>query len=317
MKTPDLSAAVAFFRENDRFSILTHRRPDGDTIGSAAALCRALRAMGKSADVLENEEFTEKYRPYLEGLTAEAPCEGAALVAVDVAAADMLAYNQTIYAERVDFLIDHHGRSTRYAARNLIRPEAAACGEILLNLIGALGVSLTPQIAQAIYLAVSTDTGCFRYSNTTADTLRAALLCKEAGADTFSVNKAMFLTRSLSRLRLEAHLTETLEFFAGGTVALCSLEPQLCEKLGITPDDLDDISGFPREIAGVELGILIREGKGEGKISLRSSARYNAAALCAKLGGGGHVAAAGASVPGSISEAREAILRVLREEGIV
>lgn len=312
----DLSQIAALLRENDRFAILTHRRPDGDTIGSAAALCRVLRALGKRADVLENSEFTEKYRPWLRGLTAETPCEGAFLIAVDVAAAGMLGYNLTRYAESVDLLIDHHGRNRGYAHVNYVEPQTAACGEILLRLTRELGVTLTREIAEAVYLAVSTDTGCFRYSNTTGDTLRAALACKEAGADTFSINKVMFMTRSLARLRLEAHLTETLEFYAGGAVALCAIDPETRDRLGITPDDVDDLSGFAREIAGVEIGIMLRQGQGEGKISVRTSDAYNAAEICALLGGGGHAAAAGASVPGGIAEAHEAILRALRDYGV-
>lgn len=316
MKTIDLSRAAALLQSADCCAILTHRRPDGDTIGSAAALCRALRALGKQADVLENAEFTEKYRPYLDGFTATKPRPGALMVAVDTAAADMLAYNLFDYADRVDLLIDHHGRGVGYAAENLVCPEAAACGEIVLRLIDALGAPMDEKIAEAIYLAVSTDTGCFRYSNTSAETLRTALRCKEAGADCFAINKAMFMTRSRSRLRLEAHLTETMEFYAGGTIALCAIDADTRQALGITPDDIDDISGFAREVAGVELGIMLREGNGEGKISVRCSARYNAAELCARLGGGGHAAAAGASVDGGVAEAREAILRVLRESGV-
>ena len=211
MKQLTVSEAAAFLLARDRFVILTHRRPDGDTIGCAAALCGGLRALGKQAAILENPQFTPKFRPYLEGLTCPAVQDGDCIVAVDIATECIFAYNATELPSRVELVIDHHGRNSAYAANGLVEPQTAACGEIVLRVLQAMGVPLTKRIAEALYVAISTDTGCFRYSNTTAETLRAAAVCKDAGADTFAINRVMFLTRRLARLKLDAYLTQTTE----------------------------------------------------------------------------------------------------------
>ena len=181
-----------------------------------------------------------------------------------------------------------------------------------------LGVTLTEKLANALYLAISTDTGCFKYSNTTAHTHEAAAKLIHAGADTYPINKAFFDTKSFARLRLEAELTHSIELYAGGLVGLCTMPKSLLQELSISEDDVDSISGFARSIEGVEIGIMIREVEdGGGKISLRTSENYNASDLCRALGGGGHAAAAGATVPGGIAGARHAILSLLSQRGII
>lgn len=309
--------AADFLRTADNFLILTHRRPDGDTIGCAAALCGGLRAMGKRAFVLENPQFTPKFRPFLDGLTTGTPDENAILVAVDIAARSLFPLGYEDYADRTALALDHHGRNDLYAEQSYVDPSAAACGEIILELLHKLEVTPNQRIAEALYCAISTDTGCFRYSNTTAATLRAAACCKDCGADTFAINQAMFLTKRLARLKLEAYLTESTEFYAGGLVAISLLPSQTRAALGITEDDIDDISGFGREIAGVGIGVMIRDEQGEGKLSVRTSPEYDASAICAALGGGGHRAAAGATVPGGIAAAKAAVLRVLTDMGVL
>ena len=146
----------------------------------------------------------------------------------------------------------------------------------------------------------------------------AAAKLIHAGADTYPINKAFFDTKSFARLRLEAELTHSIELYAGGLVGLCTMPKSLLQELGISEDDVDSISGFARSIEGVEIGIMIREVEdGGGKISLRTSENYNASELCKALGGGGHAAAAGATVPGGIAGARHAILSVLAQRGII
>lgn len=301
---------------NDNYIMLTHRRPDGDTIGSAAALCGGLRAIGKRAAVLENPQFTEKYRPFLEGLTTESAPENAIFVSVDVASAGIVSFSGENYVNRVSYVIDHHGMNRDFGEQGYVDSSAAACGEIILELLHAMKAPIDKKIAEALYCAISTDTGCFRYSNVTARTLRAAAQCKDCGADTFAINQVMFMTKRLARLKLDAYLTQNTEFFADGLVAVSAIPPKLKEELGITEDDIDDISAFGREIAGVEIAVMLRQVKEGGKISVRTSPNYDAAMLCAVLGGGGHKAAAGATVAGGIEQARVAILRAIEESGV-
>ncbi len=316
MKELTLNEIASYLKEHDNYIILTHRRPDGDTVGCAAALCGGLRESGKKAWILENSQFTPKFRPYLDGLTAEKPTENAIFIAVDVAAEGMLSYDALDYVNQIDLRIDHHGRNLTFGAQGYVDPEAAACGEIVLDLLKCMQVQVDRRIAEALYVAISTDTGCFRYSNVTADTLRAAAYCKDCGADTFAINQVMFMTKRLARLKLDAYLAETTQFYAEGAVAVSLLPNEIRSNLGITEDDIDDISGFAREIEGVQIAAMIRQEGECAKLSVRTSPSYDASAICARLGGGGHKAAAGASVEGTLQQAKEAVLSAIAEIGV-
>ena len=195
--------------------------------------------------------------------------------------------------------------------------DRAACGEIVYALLLELGAPVSKETAEALYVAISTDTGCFKYSNVTGNTLRVAAELIDLGADVAPINKIFFDTKTFARLKLEARLTAGMELYAGGMVGLCTLPQRWIDELSISEDDIDSISGFARSIEGVEIGIMIREVEGGmGKLSLRTSPRYDACALCQQLGGGGHAAAAGASVAGGIEGAKKAILDVLTQSGI-
>ena len=182
---------AAFLREHDNYCILTHRRPDGDTIGSSAALCLGLRAMGKTAWLLRNPQFTPRFAAVLEGLVCEDVPDEATIVSVDVAAPDLLPIGREGLAAQMQLVIDHHARSSVSAAHRLVEAERAACGEIIIGLLELLGVSLDARMAESIYIAISTDTGCFQYSNTTADTLRIAAACRR-GRGHVSNQQAVF-----------------------------------------------------------------------------------------------------------------------------
>ena len=306
----------AFLRGHDNFVILTHRRPDGDTIGSAAALCRGLRQLGKTAFVLTNEQFTPRFGPFLDGLTCDALPAGATVISADIASEGLLPFDAVRLQLMPVCAVDHHG-SNSLACPKLVEADKAACGEIVYAVLTELGVTVTKQIAECLYTAISTDTGCFKFSNTTANTHRTAAALIAAGADVYPINKLFFDTKSFARLRLEAKLTDTMEFYADGAVGVCTMPKSLLAAFTVTEDDLDSISGFARSIEGVRIGIMIREVEdGLGKISLRTEAPYDASAICQRLGGGGHAAAAGASVPGGIEGAKAAILQALRDSGV-
>jgi phosphoesterase RecJ-like protein len=317
MKALTLNETAAYLQNRDHFVILTHRRPDGDTVGCAAALCRGLRTLGKDAYLFPNPQFTPKLRPYVDHLTAETLPQNPTIVTVDIAAKGLLPFGAEELTDLVDVVIDHHGSPKDFGKVGFVEPQRAACGEIILDLLLAMGVTPTKEIAEALYVAISTDTGCFRYSNTTANTLRAGAACKEWGADTFAINHVFFMTKRPARLKLEAHLVNTTEFYHQGQVAISTIPPTLIQDLGLTQDDIDDISGFGRKIEGVEISVMIRQEPDGGKLSVRTSPNYDAAAICTPLGGGGHRAAAGATIPGGIEEAKAGILAVLAEMGLI
>ncbi len=304
------SETARFLTGHDSFAIVTHRRPDGDTVGSAAVLCLGLRQLGKTAHVLENPEITEKYVHLHRGLTKQQAAPEDTVVSVDVASPNMLC--DTFRALEIALRTDHHGTATSFTPYELVAPDAAACGEIVYDVLTELGVTLDVPMATALYTAVSTDTGCFRYANTTAHTLRTAAACKEAGADTFSLNQALFETNTLARLRLQGWLVENALFLQEGKIALCALPLSKEQELGLTEDDLENISSFPRTIAGVRIAAMLRqEPDGRIKLSVRAVPGCDASAICAIFGGGGHKGAAGASMDMTMAEAVDALIAAL------
>ena len=304
MKSLRLKETADFLRENDNYTILTHRRPDGDTVGSAAALCRALRKLGKQAWVLENPEITPRFSWLLEGLTKETAGENDTVVSVDVASPGMLPKAFMDLKDRVALRIDHHGTGTSFSEYELVLPEWAACAEIIADLLVPLnhGV-MEPELADALYVGVSTDTGCFRFANTTAHSLFLAGQCAAAGARIFQLNQQLFETNSLAKLRMHAWMVENMKLFGDGKLAIVAIPRAVEELLGVTDDDMDNISSYPRTVEGVCMAATLRQTKdGETKLSVRAVPGYDAAAVCAHFGGGGHKGAAGGSTHLSLEE---------------
>ena len=306
--------AAAWLRSHDDFCILTHRRPDGDTLGSTAALCLGLRQMGKNAHVLRNPETTDRFRWLHEGLTKEEAGEQDTIVCVDVASPAMLQKNAAQLEGRCALRIDHHGSATSFTPLELVDPGAGACGEIIYDILIALGLDLEKAAAEALYVAVSTDTGCFRFANTTEHTFLVASACAAAGADIYRLNQHLFETNTLSKLRMRSWIVENLRLFADGKMAIVAIPRAVEDLLGVTEDDMDNISSFPRTVAGVEMAATLRQTKdGQTKISMRAVPGLDAAAVCAKFGGGGHKGAAGATSPLSLEEAAAAVKEAMLE----
>lgn len=316
MKT--VEEAARWLLARDHYLILTHRRPDGDAVGCAIALCLGLRSIGKDAWIWENPQFTPRYASRLAGLTRQDVPQDAVLVAVDMASEGLLPFGGEQFAGKTRLCLDHHPSNTGYAAETLVQPECGGCGELIWDLLLALKAEITPAMAEAVYIAISTDTGCFRFGNTTARTFRTAAQAVEHGADIAPINRTLFEIKTRGRLQLEARIMEHMEFYADGRVAICCLPQTWVEELQVTEDDLDSISGFPRTIEGVEIGVMIRNSEpGKAKLSVRTAPGYDASAYCARLGGGGHAAAAGCAVPGTLEDGKNAILRVLREANVI
>ena len=310
MKNLTRSETAQILLAHDNYTIITHRRPDGDTIGSSAVLCMGLRQLGKTAHILENPEITPKYTHLHKGLTKPAVEEGDFIITVDVASPGMLP--EAYKALAFDLRIDHHGSATSFTPVELVEPEAAACGEIVYGVLMEMGAELDIPMANALYTAVSTDTGCFRYANTTTNTFAVAAACAKAGAEVFNINQALFETNSLARLKVQSYMLQNAIFLQDGKIAVCALPKAVEQECGAGEDDLDNISGFPRTIEGVKLAVTIREeGTERVKMSVRAVPGQDASALCAKFGGGGHKGAAGASMALPMDEAVKAVIAQL------
>jgi len=315
MKRTTNNETAALLRAQDRFLLLTHDRPDGDTLGAAAALAMGLRALGKTAYLLPNPGAGPKYDGFLPPLLAAPDFAPDFVVAVDVASAAMLPENAAPYAARVDLCIDHHPSNTGYAAHTCLAPECAACGEIVYALLSALDAPLTREIADALYVAVSTDTGCFAYANTTADTLRIAAALVTAGADSRRLNKLFFRTKSRARIAVEGRLLSGMTFYRGGQIAVTVLTQAMRRETGAAENDLDDIASLPSQIEGVLAGVLVRENAdGTCRVSVRTSGGVSANRICAAFGGGGHEQAAGCNVDASAEETVQRVLAAAEQE---
>lgn len=308
----ELQDAAAFLRSADYIHILSHQYPDGDTIGSAAALCLALRKMGKHADMMCNDPFSSRYGYMLAGLEPEG-FEPQAVVAVDIADPQLLGSKMMHYADRVDWCIDHHPSNTGYAKVTYVRPEAAATTEIICELVEMLGVEIGSQIADCIYTGITTDTGCFRYTNATAHTYRVAARMMEYGARAAEINRIMFDTKSRARLEIERRVLDTITFYYGGRVAVVYVTQAMKKEAGAHSSDMEGLAAMPRQVEGVSVGITMREKEdGTFKISMRTNTHINASKICAKFGGGGHAAAAGCVLEGPVEAARRKLVDALK-----
>ena len=310
----DREAAALLGRMDDTL-ILTHRRPDGDTVGCGAALCLALRQKGKTAWVLPNEDAHGLFTPYFEGVLAPAGFVPRCVVAVDTAAPGMLPESGKVWVDKIDLCIDHHGSNEHYARETCLDADCAACGELLWRIFRLMDIEISRRIAMLLYMAIATDTGCFVYSNTTPETHRIAASLMETGFDAQWVNKRHFRQKSLKRMQIESRLVSEMELEQEGKLVFAFVTRALIDEIGATEEDLEDISSFIGLLAGADNAVTIRELKpGECKISLRSDGKtLNASDVCAIYGGGGHMAAAGCTISGTPRQAKEAMLRAIQE----
>ncbi|WP_297243522.1 DHH family phosphoesterase [uncultured Flavonifractor sp.] len=309
-----IKEAAAWLGSHDRYLILTHKRPDGDTIGCAAALCRGLRGLGKTAHICPGTGETHLFTPYLEGLIAPEGFQPETVVSVDIAARGLFTDTGKPWLERgIDLAIDHHHSQEFFAKETCLDDSRAACGEIIYEILQELG-QVNAETALPLYVAVSTDTGCFQYGNTTADTHRVAAALMDTGLDVFPLNKRHFRTKTWARLQVERLIVERMHRYEDGKIAVAPVSLSLLDEAGATEEDMEDIAAFLGQIEGVETSITIRElADGGCKLSVRTSGGLNATKVCAILGGGGHAAAAGCTVDVGLKEAEEQILAAIRQ----
>lgn len=291
--------------QQDDILILTHAHPDGDTLGCGFALCRALMKMGKICAVINSDEIPKKY-DYLYEDIAPIKFKQSYVVAVDVATVNLLGSLEGQY--HIDMCIDHHSTNTEYADYLLLDDVPAAC-QIVFEVIKALGVDIDSKIASCLYTGLTTDTGCFRYASTTAQTYRAAAELIELGADNGRINRVMFETKTKTYARLERLALDSMRFYENERVAIITITQEMYQLTGSNEQETEAIAPLTRQIEGVEIGITIRE-KSDGtcKASIRTFESVNAAMLAKEFGGGGHSQAAACRFECGVKEAREKLV---------
>ena len=318
--TNEVDRIAEAIRSHDRFLVSTHENPDGDALGSLLATTLFLRELGKDVVMFlagpiplpKEYDFME-----LEDLRREPPTDldQRVLLAVDCANERRLGPDPSVLKRPVLVIdIDHHHDNTRFGDLNLIVPEASSTGEILRDIIAALGVELTSEIAEALYIAVVTDTGRFQYANTTAKALRLAAELVEAGANVHRVFQGVYETVAFAKLKLVARALGNAEVYEGGRVVVSHLERGDFESVGAEEPYAEGIIDYLRGVEGAEIAALIREPPTQNgpsrRVSLRTTAEdIDVSVIARKSGGGGHKQAAGFSSELSVDEITEFIRR--------
>lgn len=301
-------------KEQDNILILVHAHPDGDTLGCGYSLCRSLISMGKNARVSCSDPIPSKYN-YLFNDIEEKSFEPDFIVAVDVADTKLLGKeNEELYKDKVDLCIDHHGSNRLYAKRTYLDANAAAACEIMLQVIKELGVEISKETADCIYTGLSTDTGCFRYSNVTPRTMIMGAEMIEKGASHADINTVMFDTKTKSYLELQRLCLGGLEMHFDGKCSLITVTQEMFKKSGSDESECDAIASLSRQVEGVVIGATLRErADGSFKVSLRTHEPVDASAICGKMNGGGHPRAAGCQLEGPLEEAKATLLKNIEE----
>ncbi len=307
-----LTEAASWLSGHDGYLLLTHTRPDGDTLGSAAALCSALRRTGKTAWLFPNPEVTEKFSPFLAPFWAEKGFVPNYVISVDIASPGLFPAG---FEGRVDLAVDHHPSNTGFAAQTLLDDKAAACGQIVLELVELLAGGPTKTEADLLYIAVSTDTGCFQYANVTEETFSAAAKLAHAGADTAGLSRLFFRTFSRARLALEGAVYAGLRTFHNGEIVANLVTLDMVKKAGVTENDMDDLAALAGKLEGHQVSVTVRENpNGTSRVSLRSGQRVNVSEIAKHFGGGGHAMAAGCTVKAPPEETLAALLPLIEGE---
>lgn len=298
----------------DDILILCHKSPDGDTIGAAYGLYHALTQLAAGQRCGVPIRCPEKFA-YIHGGIEMPEFEPQLIIAVDIAGPGLLGPALEQYADRVDLCIDHHVSNSDYAGLTLLDAQAAAACEVMTSVIRHLGVPLTKPMADALFTGCATDTGCFRYSNTTANTLRTAADLIDAGADSARITNDLFETVSRKRMTLENRIMDTLEYHFDDRCATIVMSRPCSMSWAPRWKIWRASCPFPGALrAWMWRWPSGRIPRGTYKISVRTGEKANASAICENFGGGGHVRAAGCNVPGPLEHAKELLLEAVRKE---
>ncbi len=315
-KSITLEEVKIFLMSGDNYIILTHANPDGDTLGSGFALAMILDRIGKRATVICPDKIPQKYS-YFTGFSKQnAVRMNSKIIAVDIADTQLMGSLRDEYSNKVDLCIDHHISNTFYAKQTYLDDDAAANCECIYDLANIMNIDIDKPLALAMYTGISTDTGCFKFSNTTPKTLRIAANLMECEIDIAEINRIMFETKSRIRIELETMALNGMEFYFDDKCAIITITRKMYEKTGCLDEDLEGITAIPRSVEGVIVGITLRE-KNDGslKASVRTYPPVDASEICKNLGGGGHIRAAGCQFDSSYTtkKAKEEILKYVEK----
>lgn len=301
--------------QRQRFVISSHARPDGDAIGSQMAMAYALQALGKTVRVVDKDPAPPPFQtfPGVSGIEVAGSVQGEFDAAVIMECADLSRTGVEGLDRFFVINIDHHPGNTMYGAINWFDEHAAACGEMVFDVVNALGVRLTPDIATHIYIAILTDTGQFHFSHMTPRTFEICRRCTEAGAQPEAIARAIYDSGTLGKLKQMGAILHNLDLQADGRVALAHLSLRLLQETGSTHEDSDGLINIPLTVKDIQAVVFFKEiTPAFYRISMRSKGEVDVNRVANKFGGGGHKNAAGCSMSGPYLEVRRALLEEMR-----
>ena len=302
---------INIFKTQTDFTLIAHRRPDGDTLGCCFALKHALELLGKRACVICCDEISPRYRFLTDGKGVLDASVNGCIVCVDLASPEMAGEKYKPYAERADIVIDHHPSNKGYGKVNLICPLAAATGEIIYEIIVEL-CPIDSFIADCLYTAISTDTGCFVYGNTTEASHKIAAKLINAGANIKNLNKNLFRTKTKAAFEIERQALDSLEYFNNATISTMLISLDMLLTTGASEDDIENLSSIPITVEGVAASATFRQlDKEIFKVSLRTNGVADASVVALSFGGGGHKMAAGCTLTGDYSYVKNLVVNEL------
>lgn len=309
----DFDGLKKFFDTHDNYMILTHKSPDGDTLGSAFALCAALRDLGKKANVINNENLPVRYNFLYEDYYVQ-EFETETVVAVDVADEKLLGSRLIPkYEGKVDLCIDHHISNTFYAKETVLDAEASAAALVLYEFFRAQGFSISALQAKCLYTGIATDTGCFKFENTTPKAHMAAADLMRYDFDFSKINRKMFDIKSKQRLQVEEMMISEMEYYFDDRCSVICLTTQMMNESGVEPAEFDGLASIPLSVEDVIIGITIKQRhENVYKLSVRTTDEMDASAFCRNFGGGGHIRAAGCEIEGTLEEVKQKVLDAVK-----
>jgi phosphoesterase RecJ-like protein len=313
--TADVIAAIRdAILHRQRFVITSHARPDGDAIGSQVAMAYALRQLGKDVQMVDADPAPPQFQafPGVGDIQVSPTLHGQFDAVIVMECSDLSRTGVEGFDRYFVINIDHHPGNKNYGAINWFDPGAAACGEMVFDVIEALGVVLTPEIATHIYVAILTDTGGFHFSHITPRTFDICRRCTEAGAQPEAIARAVYDSSTLGRLRLMGAVLHNLEFEGSGRAALAAVTLELLRQTGATQEDTDGLINIPLTVKDIQAVAFFKEiARDSFRISLRSKGNVDVNRVANAFGGGGHKNAAGCTLNGPYSEVRKKLVAEL------
>jgi len=320
-KSMTLRELTEKIKKIDNILIIAHINPDPDTIGSALGLKYIFEKLNKTAYIACDSKVNARVCAYFdisrEIDSTEVERSGFKpdhIICVDAAAAHLIGKYADIFKDNIDIVIDHHYTNDFYAKETYLDIKAAATGEIIFDIAKELNIEIDKTFARNIYCAIVDDSGAFRYSSTTAKTMRAAAELISTGFDFAKLNRLIFQNKSMTQIKIERLAYNSLKFYCGGRLAFITITKEMKKESGLEGVEIDGINNITVSVEGVEAGITITEiGSGEFKISLRSNDYVNVAEIAERFGGGGHIRAAGCTYKGDADELEQKLIEMIEK----